>query len=1054
MSFNICERCTCTDKTLSCTGLSPEKRLRRVPVLGPNTNNTFTVLNFQGNSISSIDGNTWKAYHWVEKLILSDNSLTELRKDSFEDLPHIKYLILNHNPLTTIEDSYLFKLPALKYLDMGATQVSLGTVQNILLKTLELEKLILPSRLACCLCQFKNTIEVVCKTVKLHCDSECPTSSTHCDEEESISNTEGEFMKVLQTRKKITSTELIIEPEKPSSERNSLSLLLNEQLDFNDESDMLTGLDYIMPFFRDGNIDVESTLLPFIKLLFKDMQDGANPLGHLKNSTVPISLQPESNNSTYNKLKRLHFLENLLNTEIQEKIHKARKREKTPMLVRSSLLGPKFKRQIFPKKLKTVGPRRKGLRKVQEGERQPLQMSSTLKDPEGLQKWHFKAEGNHLSQMKGKARPMAGNIAQEKRHRQPAPRDPKQFPLVGRPRKLVENSFNEESSFIQEHKVAVSTPLKQYSMGSPSTATSSKVPLQVKNQSKDLKKTLLVLEDADARVRNMKFPRPVPHIGKNYRFHKSYSQLGRRMPKARVNTETRESAPKRPVRPPFAAMKSLINSPPREESLSGRDEDKSLPESFLPSHSFMEKKTTESTRAPNRGNTRNITLPEKTVGIQSTVPEEEAGMGDNLTVKQSNEMQWEYHNMVTDIINSTTQKPDPGDQLEAQLIQKLRPLIPNSNVRKLIAHVIRTLKMDCSDPRVHLACAKLLSRTGLLMKLLSERQEVKVSKSEWDTDQWKTENYINENTEGQGEQKQSEASELTKEVPGYGYNNKLILAISVTVVVMLLIIIFCLIEIYSHRAEQCKDGRSRTFFGLLLHRRSSMEHESQEGFFWRRRPLWLRDMYRPLNATRKKNMAQKLHDKDSSDEDEMFNKDARELREAVVVKTAELTPEEKAAKETKGAQETQEPKRPPLVPLKMAGNGTSPVGSSPTGTPVAEGKPRWGAGDVLASSPPALLPVVRGREAAAASGAKLRRCRGPERPSPLPARCAKVSGWWSPALRDNLDPALKCARAQRLTPVSSRSSWAAHLRFLIRLMTNPAGSSHSARGLSSALIAR
>uniref|UniRef100_A0A8I3PM66 Uncharacterized protein n=1 Tax=Canis lupus familiaris TaxID=9615 RepID=A0A8I3PM66_CANLF len=41
----------------------------------------------------------------------------------------------------------------------------------------------------------------------------------------------------------------------------------------------------------------------------------------------------------------------------------------------------------------------------------------------------------------------------------------------------------------------------------------------------------------------------------------------------------------------------------------------------------------------------------------------------------------------------------------------------------------------------------------------------------------------------------------------------------------------------------------------------------------RRRPLWLRDMYRPLNATRKKNMAQKLHDRDSSDEDEIFNKE-------------------------------------------------------------------------------------------------------------------------------------------------------------------------------------
>uniref|UniRef100_A0A8D1S2T2 Uncharacterized protein n=1 Tax=Sus scrofa TaxID=9823 RepID=A0A8D1S2T2_PIG len=41
-----------------------------------------------------------------------------------------------------------------------------------------------------------------------------------------------------------------------------------------------------------------------------------------------------------------------------------------------------------------------------------------------------------------------------------------------------------------------------------------------------------------------------------------------------------------------------------------------------------------------------------------------------------------------------------------------------------------------------------------------------------------------------------------------------------------------------------------------------------------RRPLWLRDTYRPLSATRKKNMAEKLHDKESSDEEEIFHKGA------------------------------------------------------------------------------------------------------------------------------------------------------------------------------------
>lgn len=62
------------------------------------------------------------------------------------------------------------------------------------------------------------------------------------NEEASIVNTEGEFMKVLQARKKNTSTELTIEPEKTSTDRNSLSVFMNDQLDFNDESDVISAL--------------------------------------------------------------------------------------------------------------------------------------------------------------------------------------------------------------------------------------------------------------------------------------------------------------------------------------------------------------------------------------------------------------------------------------------------------------------------------------------------------------------------------------------------------------------------------------------------------------------------------------------------------------------------------------------------------------------------------------------------------------------------------------------------------------------------------------------
>uniref|UniRef100_A0A8C0ZM26 LRRC37A/B like protein 1 C-terminal domain-containing protein n=1 Tax=Castor canadensis TaxID=51338 RepID=A0A8C0ZM26_CASCN len=261
---NICELCTCRDESLLCVGLSPTQKLHRVPVPKPNTyKKVLTTLNFHGNAIDYIDKNTWKAYRWTEKLILSENRLTELRKDSFEGLLSLEYLILSRNPLTTVEDSHLFKLPALKYLDLGKTQVRLATLENILLMTLKLEKLILPRHMACCLCQFKYNIEFVCKTVKLHCDNECLTNTIHCVEEASIGNTEGKFMKVLQTRKKSTSTELTIEPERGYEDQNSVSFsgFINEQ-------PLIQQLPSLIP-----NSDVRALLSRMIRTLGIDCSD-------------------------------------------------------------------------------------------------------------------------------------------------------------------------------------------------------------------------------------------------------------------------------------------------------------------------------------------------------------------------------------------------------------------------------------------------------------------------------------------------------------------------------------------------------------------------------------------------------------------------------------------------------------------------------------------------------------------------------------------------------------------------------------------------------------
>ncbi|XP_017404833.2 leucine-rich repeat-containing protein 37B-like [Cebus imitator] len=932
-STNMCDLCTCRDETLSCIDLSPKQKLRHVPVPEPNTyNGTFTILNFQGNYISYIDGKVWKAFRWTEKLILSENYLTELHKDSFEGLLSLQYLDLSCNKIQSIERYTFESLPFLQSINLGCnllTELSFGTFQawhgmqflhnlhnlsqeknalkqeeyRIILRaflglgsgfggaglsdnladllcgssfTLALSPLaspsafllgmvataagrrrwardaashglllhlsasftysrnpftinllfcvfiyrILPSHMACCLCQFKNSIEVVCKTVKLHCNSACLTNTTHCLEEASIGNPEGAFMKVLQARKKHTSTELTIELETPSDSNGiNLSGFGSEQLDLNDESDVISALNYILPYFSVGNLeDVEAMLLPFIKLLFSDSQDGDRSLGILKNNAKSPSLQPASNNSTYeNKLRKLYSLENVIDAEIQEKIDEVKREEKNAMLVQSSVLGPKFKRQIFRTKLKTAQPQENSLAKIQSVGKSLQRANRVLMDPRSIQKRHFKEGGKQSIRREQSAQAFVENTAKGKRPGSAAPRELEQPHVVQRPEKLVGNTIYTKPLLTQEHKTAVSSLLKPFSMGGPSAFTPGKAQREVRNLEKDLTYAIFILENAKARVKNMKAAKPTTNSRKKYHFHKTSSHVVHRTPKAKKSRKFRKKSSLNRLmlakRPPFSAAKSLINSPSEGafSSLGDSIQKNSFPEVFAPSEHFKEN-TTAGNAFEEKIFMGNTAIPEGTISENTTYnnpPEaDSAGTAFNLepTVKQTNGAQWEYNDLGTDLFPKPKNfnyplLSSPGDQFEIQLNQQLRSLIPDNNVRRLISHVIRTLKMDCSETQVQLACAKLISGTGLLMKLLSEQQEEKVSKAEWDTDQWKTENYINESTEAQSEQKQQKSSELTKVVPGYGYS-KFILAISVSVTVTMFILIFCVIMASSSILEE------------------------------------------------------------------------------------------------------------------------------------------------------------------------------------------------------------------------------------------------------------
>nr|XP_045015596.1 leucine-rich repeat-containing protein 37A2 [Jaculus jaculus] len=664
--------------------------------------------------------------------------MVEVSFGTFQAWHRLQFLykiILNRNPLAVIEDPYLFTLPALKYLDMGKTHVQLKTVENILLMSLELEKLILPSHLSCCLCQLKSKIEAICKTVTLHCENGCQANTTHCFEGASSSSLEEAFLKALQSRKEATSTQLTIQPD--GGEENSIE-----------------------------------------------------------------------------------------DTEKEEKRRQRRNR--------------------------------------------------VHKTPRSTQKRHSKKARGKSHWRKPSAQPPEESAAVDQRQlRSPSSME---LDMVQKPRKLVENSLT-EPSLAREYAAAVSSSPAQFWISMASKSTPEKSLPDYINKRKELTDTIFVLEDASAKVRGMEDTEPVlKSDDKQQTFKKKKSHLHLMAA----------------VRPPASAVRSLINSLPQEALSSSGDLSSladPLPEIYAPSDP-----STESTPVKNHAvrSTFEETLTTAAV-LEETAPESTSlkNPDEGVTVNALDISPYQSNSSTTRQDLPVTVRLSAGDQFESELYQQMQPLIPDVNVRKLIAHVVRTLKMDCSEAHVQLPCVRLLSRTSHLMKLLTEHQGFTMAKADWDTEQWKTEDYLRESPEAQSGPKGRVPSEMEKEVSGHGYSSKLILAISMTAVVMVLVIIFCLIEIHSHRTARMYDEEksSRGCFPFRRKRHTS-ERESQEDSYWLKWPLWLRDMYRPLHASRKKNMAKNLQDQDTSDDDELFVKDTEEFNEVTETSQAPSSADE------------------------------------------------------------------------------------------------------------------------------------------------------------------
>uniref|UniRef100_K7FBS5 LRRC37A/B like protein 1 C-terminal domain-containing protein n=1 Tax=Pelodiscus sinensis TaxID=13735 RepID=K7FBS5_PELSI len=733
---------------------------------------------FSGNAISSIEKRVWKGYPWAEYLVLKDNDLRKLQKDSlegllslkhvdlscnkiqfiekqaFEPLPFLQFinlggnlitelqpgtfqawhgmqflqkLVLSHNPLSVVADTSLFTLPSLAYLDLGATQVTQKTFKTLLLTALRLETLRLPSNMACCLCQMKENIEILCKTVKLHCEHSCATNSSLCVHEEPFEQMQEELMKVLEARKLNASAVLHLQPEEPSPQSDNAPAvpgasrgLPNAAVDLDKPGELLAGVNYL--FFkhlsRPGERNsAELAVLPGSRLLNFNVHQGEGLLKLLADQASLLA-RPDfehmdwaSEAELQEKLKKVEngsgistaraVLEPFLTTPATHESQAHRTGWQTPAVpghLRGLLKATRLCGELAEQCTKALSGHRHGRKNTPE----------RTKQCEDYQVKCAREGKEEKPPIKGER---ATRGAQEERCKGPACG-------FSRLRREPKAAFKSQMQMLIPVSRHPEIPQRHSLAHLPTQASRLAVSFKVENTSEDLTgKIIIFLEHANKTENPPKFlfsenmaRKGVPISTDIIIFSRSHF-----IEKPSVNTDS--------------SLDGLLPSIHRANETHWKHQ----PES----------------------STRPYALP------GSSAP-------DNYSVQ--------------------------GDLFEAELNGRLRSLIPNQAVRNLISHVIRTLKMDCTEPRVQLACAKLISKTGLLMKLFSEREDIKESSPLWRAYLWESEQPPNPGPRHR-EAGKTDAEEFPPEPPQYSYGNKLLLAISVTVVIMIIIAVICLIEV-------------------------------------------------------------------------------------------------------------------------------------------------------------------------------------------------------------------------------------------------------------------
>ncbi|NXL91476.1 L37A2 protein, partial [Alectura lathami] len=249
-----------------------------------------------------------------------------------------------------------------------------------------------------------------------------------------------------------------------------------------------------------------------------------------------------------------------------------------------------------------------------------------------------------------------------------------------------------------------------------------------------------------------------------------------------------------------------------------------------------------------------------------------------LPTLQTPETHWKRPKEGPDPLSEARSSDSPEDTLleedlsETKVRQHLRPLVPNKALQVFLAGVTRALQVDCTLPQLQPLCAKLLTRTGLLVKLVSGEEASSLAGR----------CHLQENIS----MSMAQGSTASSNLPGKGKaqhisGKRLLLVLLVSLIVTTSIVVICLIKVCCRKpagsSQPQRTGKSqrRWFFQKLLplrwqrnkpHPRKQGSHSSNQT---KTKPQWLREVYLPLN-----DLQNKLYEDDSWDEEEeeIFNK--------------------------------------------------------------------------------------------------------------------------------------------------------------------------------------